>query len=433
MTDFQRYLRRALAAVLIVAIAGLIVFGVSRIANLLVLLFTAWVLAVTLEVPVRWLQRWKIPRTAAVLISILLVLLIGGAFIALVIPPFIEQADALISGLPDTILSATHNYVDLRRGSDLAARLLPPLNVKDVEAVLQGDLTLVLPLFEGGQNAPPIDIGGLAGNALPVLREIGSFIASSLANLFLIALLALLLLLDPVSFYRAIISMVPRHSEDRALDILNMVRHNITTWLGAMLLSMGVTTILFLIVLGLILNLPNALALSLLAGLATFVPTFGPTVALIPIAVIAAAAGWQKLILTVILYASVGLVQDRVITPAIMKSELDIPPAALVFSQLALAAIIGPLGLLLAVPILAILITLVRELYVFDSLGKRENVTDIVETHSGDLALVEQIEEIVEETAEAELQDEEPEPETAPAEKVPSPFWLYITHKWRER
>lgn len=415
MTDFQRYLRRALAAVLIVALAGLIVFGISHITNLLVLLFTAWVLAVTLEVPVRWLQRGRIPRTAAVLISILLVLLIGGAFIALVIPPFIEQADSLISGLPDAILSATNNYVELRQESDLVARLLPPLNVADVEAILQGDLTLVLPLFEGGQNAPPIDIGGLAGNALPVLREIGSFIASSLANLFLIALLALLLLLDPVVFYRAIISMVPRRSEARAVNILNMVRRNITTWLGAMLISMGVTTVLFLIVLGLILNLPNALALSLLAGLATFVPTFGPTIALIPIAVIAAAAGWQKLILTVILYASVGLVQDRVITPAIMQSELDIPPAALVFSQLALAAIIGPLGLLLAVPILAILITMVRELYVFDSLGKRDDVTDVVEQRSGDLVLVEKVEESVEETPEAEAHIEEQEAEAAPA------------------
>src|SRR5690606_6322334 len=139
-------------------------------------------------------------------------------------------------------------------------------------------------------------------------------------------------------------------------------------WLGAMLISTAITTVLFLVVLGGILRLPNALALSLVAGLATFVPGFGATLALIPVALVAAAQGLQTLILAVILYAAVGVVQDRGITLLIMRSELNIPAATLVIFQLVLALLIGPLGLLLAVSILAMLVTLARELFVYDVL-----------------------------------------------------------------
>src|SRR5690606_23483036 len=138
-----------------------------------------------------------------------------------------------------------------------------------------------LPLLEGVDLAE-LNLQQLADVALPVLREIGSFIASALANRFLIALLTLLLLLEPVVHSEALLALIPRRSEARALEILAMMRQNVVAWLGAMLISTAITTVLFLIVLGGILRLPNALALSLVAGLATFVPVFGATLALIP-------------------------------------------------------------------------------------------------------------------------------------------------------
>jgi predicted PurR-regulated permease PerM len=387
MTERREFTRRALSVILILAVLALLALGISQIGNLLVLLFSAWVIAVTLEIPVRWLQRFRLPRPVAVIISILILLLVAGLFIGLVVPPFVQQADALIRSLPGAILNVTENYEQFITRSELAARLLPHITRDMVDSVLQGDMTLVLPLFSNVQNVP-IDLQSLAGSALPVLREIGSFIASALANVFLIALLVLLLLLEPTVYYQAIIALVPSRHEERALEILNIIRFKITRWLGAMFLSVGITTVIFYIVLGIIMRLPNALALSLLAGLATFVPLFGPTLALIPIAIIAAADGLTKLIITIVLYAAVGTVQDRIITPAIMKSEMDIPAAALVVFQLALAAVIGALGLLLAVPVLAILITLVRELYVFSVLGKKGAMPSLATERDGRLALL---------------------------------------------
>lgn len=408
---YRQFTRRALTVVVIVALVAGIILALSRVSSLLVMIFTAWVIAVTLEVPVRWLQRLKLPRPLAVVISILVLLALGVAFIALVLPPFIQQADALISGLPDAISSAAQNYDELRDDSLLAARVLPAIDLEQVEALLEGDFTLALPLFEG-MSFEDINMSELAGVALPVLREIGSFVASALANLFLIALLALLLLLEPVVHYEALLSLVPRRSEVRALEILSMTRDNVVTWLGAMLISTAITTVLFLIVLGAVLRLPNALALSLLAGVATFVPTFGPTIALIPIALVAAAEGLNTFILTVALYAAVGLVQDRAITPAIMRSELNIPAATLVFFQLVLAVLIGPLGLLLAVPILAILVTLVRELFVYDVLNKKGTVAEIETTRGGELMLAPVPQDVEAPRPRGELAEAEPDADT---------------------
>lgn len=410
--DYREFVRRAITVIFIVALVVLALLGIGQLINFVVLLFTGWVIAVTLEVPVRLLQRLKMPRIAAVLISILLLVLIGVLFIALVLPPFITQAESIINSLPGAIERGVENYDNLRSGSQMAAQILPAFTPADLEALLRGDAAIFSTV--DATSIQQIDLANLANSALPVLGQIGNFVGSAIANLFLIALLALLLLLEPVVYYRALISLLPKKHEPRALEILNMVRQNVTTWLGAMLLSMAVTTILFLIVLGAILNLPNAMALSLLAGVATFVPTFGPTIALIPVAVVAGATGLNKLILTIILYAAVGLVQDRVITPAIMKSELDIPAAALVIFQLALAAAIGPLGLLLAVPILAIAVTLIRELFVFDMLHKRGDVAEIVTGPDGRLLIAPLAVEEVEEGEEA-AQAEDDLPDLPPA------------------
>jgi hypothetical protein len=69
---------------------------------------------------------------------------------------------------------------------------------------------------------------------------------------------------------------------------------------------------------------------------------------------------------------------------------LNIPAGLILLFQIIAGAVMGFLGILLAVPILAILITLVRELYVYDGLGKKGRVTLVTETDSGQLALLPQ-------------------------------------------
>jgi len=366
---YREFVKRVTTIIALVTATVLLLLGIQRIIPLLSVIFTAWVIAVTLEVPVRLLQQRIGKRIPAVLITVALLLIVGGLFFALVIPAFVQQTADLIQNLPEAIRAGIENYDKLRASRQMLENLLPPFTVEDFEAFLAGQTEL----FPEAQplDQAPIDLAGLLSTALPVLGQIGTFFADTLSNLFLVLLLALLLLIEPTMFYTMFVVLVPREKERRAVEIIDMARRRVTKWLGSMLISMAATTVLFLLVLGAILGLPNALALSLLAGAATIVPTFGPTIALLPVILVAAPQGLNRLLLTVILYAAVGVVQDRLITPAIMKSALKIPAAGLVISQLILTIAIGPVGLLLAFPILAILVTLARELYIFDVLKKK--------------------------------------------------------------
>ncbi|MBV7337894.1 AI-2E family transporter [Chloroflexi bacterium TSY] len=109
---------------------------------------------------------------------------------------------------------------------------------------------------------------------------------------------------------------------------------------------------------------------------------------LIPIVIFALATRPEWLLIYIIAYLLIQLLESNVITPYIVKSELDIPSGALLVFQLIAATIFGALGLLLAVPMLAICITLVRELYSKDLLQLQENSIGVLSTPGNPLRLV---------------------------------------------
>jgi predicted PurR-regulated permease PerM len=159
--------------------------------------------------------------------------------------------------------------------------------------------------------------------------------------------------------------------------------------------------------LGLILQVPNAVALGVLAGLGNIIPYIGYYAALIPIAIFAlASSGPVTMLLAILIYFIVGEIENKLVTPTVVKHELNIPPGLILLFQIIAGALMGFLGILLAVPILAILITLIRELYVYDGLGKRGRVTQVTETATGQVALVLPPEEGVEVLAEDATADE---------------------------
>jgi predicted PurR-regulated permease PerM len=354
------FAKRILIASIVVGLLALMVFVVNRITTVLIIVAAAWITAETLEVLVQFFMRRKIARLVAVGLTILIILLVFALIVIIVVPPVIKELINLfeLSGqLPDLITQLLADYSTFRNSRPILQSILPPSS-EELPAFILGETT-------GAGVAAAFE------QALPILTNIGTWIGTVFGQAVLYLFLTILIMLEPQIYYDALVALFPTRHEERARSILCMVRKNVTTWSGAMFLSVGVTSVLYSLVLGAIVQLPNALALSVIAGLATIIPTIGNTLAIIPVIIVAAPLGWTKLIAAVVLYAAVGTLQDRIVTPAIMRTELDIPVAGLVIFQLTLAALIGPVGFLLAVPFLAILITLIRELYVYDTLGKR--------------------------------------------------------------
>ncbi|MCB9436602.1 MAG: AI-2E family transporter [Anaerolineales bacterium] len=379
--SYIEFTRRTLTAVLIVAAVAVGLIALWTLRSILLIGFTCWVLSVALSIPIAKLEHRGMQRGYAVLLTLIGTLLTFLLVVFLVFPPLIAQVVDLIQGLPQAAEDAVQGYDSFRADDDKLKRFLPEFTIEDYNDLLEGDTNTPL--------SPDFDWTSLARSTLPILGGVGNFLGDVFANLFIIVIITIYLLLDPMSYYRGILAVVPQHRETRVLEIINELRRVVAAWLSALAVSVSATAVMVASAMGLILGVPNAIALGVIAGLGTVIPYLGYYIALIPILVFTGADDPAKLPFAFMLYVIIGEIESKAITPQVVKSELNIPAGMVLLFQLIAASQLGFFGILLAVPILAISIALIRELYVYDVLHKKGRIPQIVGGPKGILQLAE--------------------------------------------
>ena len=127
-----------------------------------------------------------------------------------------------------------------------------------------------------------------------------------------------------------------------------------------------------------ILGVPMALTLGLIAGLLSFIPNFGPDTFGISCDIDRLyRQSYQGRLCCQFFLSSYRLIESNIVTPLIERETVELPPALTIMFQLALAVLVGGLGLVLATPLLAVIMVLVQMLYIEDVLGDR--MTDVRE------------------------------------------------------
>ena len=137
--------------------------------------------------------------------------------------------------------------------------------------------------------------------------------------------------------------------------MLAMVFVGVATWIGLTLLG-----------------LDEALALGVIAGVLAFVPTFGTLIAVILSVAVGILQQPQNVGWIIVVTYAISLIQSQVISPLLVAGRINIPPIMVLLGQIIAAVFFGFLGILLAVPLTAILVVLVEEIYIKDVLGERE-------------------------------------------------------------
>lgn len=407
---YSEFIRRSITFVFIVTAAIVIALVAVRVYPILVIGLLSWIISVGLSIPINFFRRKGLKRGAAVALTFVLAIVFIALFIRLLLPPLVSQINSLASELPAAGESAVQGYTDFRGGSEILSSLLPEFTVEDYQRLLNqspGESTF--------------NFNAVAGSALPLIANVGGFLANIFLNLFLIFFITIYLTLDPMIYYRMVLALTPVHSEKRALEILENVRQTVVAWVGSMVLEVSITALMVTVALGVLLQLPNAIALGVLAGLGNIVPYVGYWAALIPIIIFAAAVGGPgTAALAFVLYFAIGIIEANVILPANMGKSLKLPAALILIFQGVASSLLGFWGVLLAVPILAIVTVLLRELFVFDALGKRGRVPHVLETPTGELILDEGAPDVPAEEASQDtaLTEADPEPPTPPPGKV---------------
>jgi predicted PurR-regulated permease PerM len=200
-------------------------------------------------------------------------------------------------------------------------------------------------------------------------------------SVLIVFFLSLYFLADPRGYTEGMVRLFPVWYRDRVREILDRMYEALRGWLEGTFISMifvGVGTWLGLS----LLNLEQAAALGALAGVLSFVPNFGQLVAVIAAVVvgIVQAPGSVSGIIAVIY--GISFVQSQIFTPLLFAESVRIPPVLVLLGQIVCGALFGFLGILLAVPITAIFVILIREVYIKDVLGDRTVTIEHTRPHT---------------------------------------------------
>ncbi|MCP9779616.1 MULTISPECIES: AI-2E family transporter [Cyanobium] len=322
---------RTVLGALALVVIGLLTWELRWV---LLVLFGAVVLAVALDVPITLLRRLlPLNRPAALIVVLVSLVLLGGVLGQLLLPELLEQIKQLTTLLPVLAL----------RLSSLARQVdwLPDL---EQQLMALGTWERLQPL--GGQ------LLGLAGGA-----------ANTTIQMLLMALLAILLALDPRSHQKVIVSLTPSFWRPQMQKLLGESRQALGGWLAGMTLS--AVSVFLLTWAGLaLLGVPLALLSSLVCGLLTFVPTIGPTAAtLLPLAV-ALLVSPAKMLQVLVLRLTLQNAEAFLLTPVLLRRTVNLLPTVALTAQLCLGALLGLPGVLLALPLVVVLQVLFEEVLV---------------------------------------------------------------------
>ena len=334
------YVRRVLVALALASIvlaAGLLL---RNAAGVLLLIFAGILFGIFLRTlsdavgsVTRLRPRWSLTLTVVLVTAFLLVV---GIFL---VPRVADQTDQLTKGLPQT--------------------------ARQLEAWLSryswGERLLERSPLVGASELPSLDM-------LSRLTGTFSTLFSFLTNLVFILFIGLFTAANPASYRDGIVGLVPPQRRKRAREVLSQVWRTLQDWLLGKLLAMllvGLITGIGLMVLG----TPFALTLALLAGFFELIPFVGPILAAIPAVLVGLTESpWQALYVA-LLYLIIQQLEGNLITPLVYKHTVALPPVLTLAAVLIMGTLFGFLGLLVATPLLAVVVVLVRTLYKQDVLG----------------------------------------------------------------
>jgi len=331
--DVRVLLRVGVALVIVVALALLI----GRLAHVLMLAFGAAVVAAILWRTARLTERFT-PlnlRWSKAVAWLTLMTLAALAFWLLGSRVMAETGD-LLESIPRLV-----NDLGQRFGREALWSTLSE------QANRAFDVTAVFGSLAGYGNLA-IEIGG---------------------TIFVIVFGGAFLAVEPQVYRNGLVKLLPFPWSERLGEAIDEAAHSLSGWLIGKVIAMVVVGVLTTVTL-MLLGLPSALALGLLAGILEFIPLVGPLLSAIPAGLIAIQMGYDKLLWVVAIYFGLQQVESNVLTPLVQQKTADLPPVLGLFAIVAAGSLFGPIGVVFGAPLAIVVMTLVKRLYVQDVLSR---------------------------------------------------------------
>lgn len=305
--------------------------------DIVLTILTAIIIASAIEPGAAWFEKKKVPRTIAVLIIYLGILLLFGGLFAFFVPILFAEVVNILEIFPDYINTIIQSSSSI--GIDSITPLFSESSFGDILKSAGG-------IFSGATlsfvTVASSLFGGLLGLAMTVVI---SFYLSVQKN--------------GVTNFLSII--VPNKHEAYAIDLWKRSQKKIGLWMqGQLLLAVlvGVLTYLLLSILG----IPNALILALITAVFELIPVIGPILASVPAISFAFVGGGPTSALLVAgVYIVIQQLENNLFHPLVVKKIVGIPSLVAIIALVIGAQLAGFIGIVIAVPVAAALMEFLHD------------------------------------------------------------------------
>jgi predicted PurR-regulated permease PerM len=330
--------RQIVTATLLVASILASFYLIHRFSQAIFILFIALVLSTAIRPAVKWLNRHGLPRPAGVIViySLGFIFLLIMAFAT--VPLLVKQVTEISKEIPAY-------YEDLR--SDLfrsRSRILQEIAIQ-----MPPEFRLTAPIPGGEVGEPVAQAAEQVTRSLPYV----DVFARSILTMTAVFILGFFWTLESERSTRSALLWLPRERREPIREFVNEVEEKV----GRFILGQGILCLIIgtmALIAYLLLGLPYALLLAILAGILEAVPIIGPILGAVPALLVALSFDPTKALWVIAATLLIQGLENYLLVPRVMKQSVGVNPLAILLAIAAFTSLFGLAGALLAIPIAAI-------------------------------------------------------------------------------
>ena len=313
---------------------------VATIANIITYVFAAIFIALGLDPVVNFLERRKLKRPLAITVVLVLFFGVVGALIWAVTPSLVRQTAHFIQQAP-VILSGIGQL-------DWVVKL---------DNQFGGTITSALTstgTFLGDSKNWPSMLGGVVKVGLSIFN---GFFAG-----LIIVILSIYFMASLGAFKQWIYQLVPMRSRENFIGISEQISNSVGRYVMGQVTIASINALLGFVMMSIV-GIPFPLLLAFIAFVLALIPLIGSVTGAVIVTLVALSVSPITAIVAAIYYVVYMQIEAYLISPQVMRKAVDVPGAVVVVAALAGGALLGVLGALVAIPVAASIILVIRQVY----------------------------------------------------------------------
>ena len=317
--------------------------------DVLILIFVSVIIASALGPMANWVHyKIKLNFELSLLSMYLIVLSVIGLLGYIIFTPLVIQGQRFIAEIPSYVTEALVNtgvIASYSEATDVSETLWKFINSQSTSINTSSTIFNQLVSFFSGR------VNDVAQGAVDV--TVGIF--SLTLSIVFVLVFSFYLLLEKKQIEEAVSKNLPFLNDNQKKDIIgliNAIEDKLGRWSrgqGSLCLIIGTFTYIGLSAIG----IEYALPLAVLAGLMEFIPIIGPVISAVPAILVTLAVNWQMALIVALLYLGIQQLENNLIVPWVMKRAVGFSPILSILAILVGGTLMGIMGALLAVPVLA--------------------------------------------------------------------------------